>query len=110
MNRRGFLASILAAGIAPAVVKAGSLMRVEPIVRVTNWALVMELINRRMDEASRDMAERLNEMLWSDVATHGSGLVTLMNDQDKVNAVFTPHRDTLKWMHTAVKGTYTSLG
>lgn len=32
MERRGFLKAILAAGIAPAVVKAGSLMRVEPIV------------------------------------------------------------------------------
>lgn len=32
MNRRGFLGAILAAAVAPAVVKAESIMRVRPIV------------------------------------------------------------------------------
>lgn len=46
MNRRGFLASLLAVGIAPGVVRAGSLMPsarrslVLPLMQV--WGVVME--------------------------------------------------------------------
>ena len=32
MNRRSFMAALLAAGTAPAIVKAGSLMRVNPAI------------------------------------------------------------------------------
>lgn len=35
MNRRGFLEYILAAAAAPAIVRAGSLMAVRPLIRIT---------------------------------------------------------------------------
>jgi hypothetical protein len=45
MNRRGFLQSILALGVAPAIVRADSLMRVNP--RETTVVLASEWTSRR---------------------------------------------------------------
>lgn len=49
MNRRGFLGSIFAAGIAPAIVRVGSLMAVRPVaVEVTGVGILATIEQIKM--------------------------------------------------------------
>lgn len=66
MNRRGFLGSILALGAAPAIVRAESIMRITPIVRLTDQTMVLcpgDYVSVYGDLTPRMMAAYAAEML-----------------------------------------------
>ena len=80
MNRRHFLAAILAAGAAPAFVRAGSLMRINPAIvsaapaiqwavvdgfRFIEWAPIAEAGIFVPDEKSRAMRLAIEPLLRS---------------------------------------------
>lgn len=50
MNRRGFMSSILALGVAPAIVRAESIMRIKPILLPAADEFAMILKNGRIAE------------------------------------------------------------
>ncbi len=82
MNRRGFLAGILAAGLAPAFVRAGSLMPVvtRPVEVATgtevravltgNHEAILDLMEVRYREAADQLARLIDQDIFS-MATPG---------------------------------------
>jgi hypothetical protein len=59
VNRRGFLGSILAAAVAPAIVRADSLMRIVP--RDTTILTLEDVIRAKMNELKKDIDRQLLE-------------------------------------------------
>jgi hypothetical protein len=79
MDRRGFLGSILALGVAPAIVRAGSLMRIAPpkmpsvgiiIGESSGWMepgseqAMIDLMNARIAAAKRMMIQQITTGLY----------------------------------------------
>lgn len=73
MNRRGFLASILAAGVAPAVVGSGILMPVRKLlvpdqrIDLSEEALEQALIDIQAMTDERGIALNVKSMMWPEI-------------------------------------------
>lgn len=88
MDRRGFLGAMLAACAAPAVVRAGSLMRINPAIvvptmeigRVDGFRIILSDGELSLSEALDQMAARRIErarISWSSACIEGHGWVKI---------------------------------
>ena len=86
INRRGFLGAILAAAAAPAIVKAGSLMRIDPRIVRFGYAENLSRSMRQMALTIEDFAitdQALNVGLGEKIGRDGNRILTISQITNK---------------------------
>lgn len=104
ISRRGFFAGLASALVAPAIVKASSLMPIKA-VRVMPHDDILNLIERRMADAHRHMLNMLSDQLYGDQSSSPMGLAKLLDEQPKYMLI---GKNSYQYIQRAISVAYTS--
>lgn len=92
LNRRGFLGAMLAAGIAPLIVKAGVLMPVKKIVVPRDYDALIDLLESRIRNAEATMRAAIESDLYGSGTNTLPGLAQLVAETPSSGEIFAIER------------------